>query len=297
MMANNITHVRIANSILQRSRFKGAYVIVEGNNDYTLYRKLVDDKLCKVETAFGNANVINVIEELEKRGFKDAIGLIDADFRVLDNDIPRHPNIFISDEHDLELMIFKSAAFDTLIAHYAQQALVDQYKSENENKELREIFLRLAAPLGYLKWANKKSSLGLVFKPLQEDGNPLNISDFISSSSAAFAGNERMVEVVLNYTRGKSYPFTTKENALVKMQEQEQKNPDLYHLCNGHDVINIVCISLRRKLGRISANDLPPHRLETELIFAYDSRHFEKTKLFQKIRSWEQTSGKGVLNF
>ena len=108
MIADHLTSDRIVNSILQRSKFKGSYIIVEGKNDFTLYRKFVDDQNCHIEIALGNSNVIDVINKLDQYGYKEAIGLIDTDFRILDNDIPPNNNIFITDYHDLELMIFRN---------------------------------------------------------------------------------------------------------------------------------------------------------------------------------------------
>ena len=100
MLQNFITPSGIANSILQKQTFKGSYIIVEGRNDYTVYKKFTSEEFCQVEIAFGNSNVIEVVEELNRRGYRDAIGIVDADFLNLDNQKINNVNIIMTDDHD-----------------------------------------------------------------------------------------------------------------------------------------------------------------------------------------------------
>lgn len=295
-MIEHLTPDRIANSILQRSRFKGTYLIVEGNSDYALYRKFTSDDFCLVEIAFGNKNVIEVVEELQSRGFHDALGLIDADFRNLDDDLHKNEGVLHSDDHDLEIMIIKSKAFETVLEHHGEKRKIDEFIKAN-NAELRQILLELSTPLAYLKWANKKNNLGLVFKPHLPNGRLLNYAEFVPCRTLKLISYEKMIETVINYSMPKGKINTTKEDALAKIKLVTDKNPDKYQLCNGHDLCNIICLGLRYKLGSLNANALPPDQLERELILAYDSRYFQETTLYENIKSWEGKRQKKVLNF
>ena len=297
MIESYLTPNRIANSILQKNSFKGAYLIVEGNKDFSLFKKFTETEFCKIEIAFGNNNVIDVINELNSRGYSEALGIIDSDFRKLDNEIPANENILLTDEHDIEIMIFKSEAFETIITHYAQPSKLESFIKENDNQELREIFLNLAMPLGYLKWANKKNNLGLVFKPLKVDGNPLNIADFIPPTTLKFTNYEDMIQSVLNYTVNKSELKTTKDLAVKAAKKMINNAHSLLQICNGHDVIHIISISLRKKISNLNSNSINPEQLEKEFIFAYDSRYFEQTELYKQIKLWELKKNKAVLKF
>jgi len=297
MMQSYLTPNRIANSILQKNSFKGAYLIVEGNKDFSLFKKFTETEFCKIEIAFGNKNVIDVINELNSRGYSDALGIIDSDFRNLDNEIPENENILLTDEHDLEIMIFKSEAFETIITHYAQPSKLESFIKENDNQELRDIFLNLAMPLGYLKWANKRNNLGLVFKPLKVDGNPLSIADFIPPSTLKFTSYEDMTQSVINYTVNKSELKTTKDAAVKAAKKMIDNAHSLLQICNGHDVIHIISLSLRRKISNLNSNSINPEQLEKEFIFAYDSRYFEQTELYKQIKLWELKKNKAVLKF
>jgi len=297
MMQSYLTPNRIANSILQKNSFKGAYLIVEGNKDFSLFKKFTETEFCKIEIAFGNKNVIDVINELNSRGYSDALGIIDSDFRNLDNEIPENENILLTDEHDLEIMIFKSEAFETIITHYAQPSKLESFIKENDNQELRDIFLNLAMPLGYLKWANKRNNLGLVFKPLKVDGNPLSIADFIPPSTLKFTSYEDMTQSVINYTVNKSELKTTKDAAVKAAKKMIDNAHSLLQICNGHDVIHIISLSLRRKISNLNSNSINPEQLEKEFIFAYDSIYFEQTELYKQIKLWELKKNKAVLKF
>lgn len=296
-MEQFITPNRIANAILQKTSFKGVYIIVEGNNDYTLYSKFTNKEICKAEIAFGNQNVIDVIDELGKRGFTDALGIVDSDFRKLDGEIEENENILMTDDHDLEMMIFKSDALDTVLDHYSKQEKIEAFQKENGNKCLRDIFLDLAMPLGYLKWANKKNELGLVFKPTNRDGNLLNISEFIPPTTMKFSTYEDMVQTVLNYSINKSKVKTSKTQAVKLTKELINKTHSLLQLCNGHDIIHIIALSLRRKLSNLNANAIKLEQLEKEFVFAYDSLHFQETELYKQLKIWEHKKEKAFMKF
>lgn len=295
-MREYITPSRIANSIAQKTSFKGTYLIVEGNSDYTFYRKFTSEQFCSIEIAFGNSNVIDVIEELHIRGFTDVIGLIDSDFRNLDGEIPQNPNILMTDEHDLELMIFKSSAFDTVINHHCENAKLEVLLRDC-GTDLRSFLLNLSTPLGYLKWANKNQGFLLCFKPQNPDGRDLNYSNFIPVKSLEFTGYDKMVETVINYSVPKGKINTTHEIAVATAKSLINKTIDLYQLCNGHDICQIICLALRSKIGSLNANAVTACQIERELIFAYDSRFFEKTNLYTSIKKWEATKNKTVLSF
>lgn len=297
MMEKYLTPNRIANSILQKTSFKGSYLVVEGNRDFSLFRKFTNDTFCKVEIAFGGKNVIDTITELKNRGYEDVIGVLDSDFRKLENDLPILPNILLTDFHDIELMIFSSEAFETVISHYSISKKIASLKIENENKDLREIFLNLALPLGYLKWANKQNNWGLVFKPSNPEGKSLSYSDFIPPDTLKFTSYEDMIQTVVNYTANKSKPTVTKEDALKFTKKLINSTHSLLQLCNGHDITHIICLSLRRKISNLNANAVKPEQLEKELIFAYDSRHFEQTELYRQIKKWEKEKKRQVLKF
>lgn len=295
-MKEHLTPDRIANSIMQKSSFKGTYLIVEGNSDYTLFKKFTSEEFCCIEIAFGNMNVIEVVDELKSRGYYDAIGLIDSDFRRLDGDFPANPDILMTDDHDIELMIIKSEAFETVINYHCEESKLKAFKKEC-GTDLRSYLINLAVPLGYLKWINKAQSLSLIFKPHTPDGKELNYSNFIPVRTFNYTGHEKMVETVINYSIPKRKINTTLKNAIIELKSFEKVKVDNYQLCNGHDICQIISLGLRTKIGSKNANAISANQIERELIFAYDSRFFRETDLYLNIKKWEDRKQKSVLTF
>ncbi len=295
-MKEYLTPDRIANSILQKTRFKGTYLVVEGNSDYTLYKKFTLEAFCTIEIAFGNSNVIGVIDELNSRGFKDVIGIIDSDFRNLDGNIPENKDVFMTDDHDIELMIIRSPAFEAVINHHCEESKLNVFLKTCDD-DLRTFFLKLAAPLGYLKWVNKTQNFNLVFKPHNQDGRELNYSNFIPARTMAFEGYNKMIETVINYSVPKGKINTNLDDAITATQQLIKEDTDLYQLCNGHDICQIIALSLRTKIASLNAKALGASQIERELIFAYDSRFFVQTQLYASIKSWEKFNNKLVLAF
>ncbi|WP_264564228.1 DUF4435 domain-containing protein [Flavobacterium sp. N3904] len=296
-MREHLTPDRIANSILQKSRFKGTYLIVEGNSDYTLYRKFTDQEFCEIEIAFGNCNVIQVIEELQQRGFTDALGLIDSDFRRLDDDLPQNKNVIMSDDHDIEVMIIKSNALDTILTHHCDPTKYSTYLEDLKIKDIREDLLNLSKSIGILKWVNKSENLGLLFKPHKEDARPLDYAKFIDVKLFKFTGNENLINAVINYSMNKTKINTTNKAALQSLNSKKLDGVELNQLCNGHDICQILSLGLRKKLASLNSNVLSADQIELELILAYDSRYFEQTDIYKQIKSWEKQVGKQVLKF
>ena len=113
--------------------------------------------------SIGCLKVIAVINNLEQTHYQKALGIVDADFRKLDNETLASNNILLTDVHDLETMIVQSPAFEQVIQSYYVRKKYETFIA-NKSDDLRNILLHLAKPMGYLKWVNKIQSYGLLFR-------------------------------------------------------------------------------------------------------------------------------------
>ncbi|WP_448700409.1 hypothetical protein ACFGVR_00730 [Mucilaginibacter sp. AW1-3] len=297
-MVEHISPDRIANAIMQDKSFVGTYILVEGNNDYTFYRKFVNNDLCEVQVTFGKQNILNVIKILQDRGFTNSIGIVDSDFRNI-SDISENPdNIFYTDEHDIETTIIKSEAFDSLIDQYCEKGRYNDFIKENNDEDLRKILLKLLVPLGYLKWANQREKWGLLFKAKNMSGPELKIEDFIPVATMQFLGYEKMINTVFNYSRGK-VKFDIKEDYAFKHVEalSTTLRVDDYQLCNGHDFSYLFSLALRKKISNYNSKAIPVEQIEKDLVLAYDSSQFKTTNLYSSIEKWQTLNSKIILKF
>jgi hypothetical protein len=68
----------------------------------------------------------------------------------------------------------------------------------------------------------------------------------------------------------------------------EDPTHDPWQLCNGHDLVEVLSIGLRRAIGSQSAAAVRVEEIERALRLAYESVDFAASALYRTIREWEQ---------
>lgn len=294
-MVEYITPIRTANAIMQKTDSYDSFLVLEGEFDDLLFRKFIDKEKCKIEIGFGYENVLKILEILNERSFNRALGIIDSDFRVLDNEKIDVENVFNTDFHDLEMSTINSEAFQNVMNfHIQEEKLVAKY--ENYENFKNHIFSVLK-PLSFLKWLNEKEKIGLIFKPKNAEGKVLDISKFICNTNLTFSDTKTLVESVLNYCNGKVSLSIKKDELQKRLDKFINDNIDLNHLTNGHDMTALASLSLRKHVSNLNSKAISPEQLQRELYLAYDARYFQNTELYAKIKIWETNAPGIVLTF
>ncbi len=294
-MIEEITPDRIANAIMMNSSFTGYYIIVEGKKDVKLYSKFIVEKKVNIEPAFGNEKVIAVLEILEKRGFERKIGIIDSDFRKILGIKKDIDGLFVTDEHDIEVMMIKTKALETIINTYCSKTSIKKYE-EDIGTSIRDKIYSLGKEIGYLKLANKIYDLGLVFKPKNPDGKQINYSKFTCSRSLNFLGKDKLVDTVINYSNNKSKNIKDKRIILDKLQEIENNDYDLLQLINGHDLTNFIYLLMKKVLKSKNRMLVDYNSVEDSLILAYELNYFRDTQLYKNVKDWEVKNNTQIFN-
>jgi hypothetical protein len=289
-MEQFITPDRIANAIMQDSSFKGHYLIVEGIKDVKFYQKYIDTNSFRIREAFGNEKVKLVLKILNERGFNNRIGIIDSDFNAILNLNEEVDGLYITDDHDVEIMIIKTKALEDVIHLFCSKAKVEAFE-KTKGKPIREILFDLGKEVGYLKLANRVHDLGLVFKPSTSEGNQIRYRDFIDDETLAFIGSDKMIETVMNYTRAKSAKMKPREEIKDKLEEVAKVTYDQYHLVNGHDLTNILYLLMKKTFRSKNKMLTDYNAVEDSLILAYDYSDFKQTNLFKTLSDWANQSG------
>lgn len=264
--------------------------MVEGEKDRTLYSRFIDGETCRISAPQiqedRKNSIVRVIAILDEGGFQGVLAILDADFWVLENRQSPSSNIVLTDTHDLETMLLNSPAFDKLLAELVPEVKAVEFIQER-GQDIRTALLDMGKSLGYLRWVSLQDGHGLVFREL-DFKSLVRVRDFASVSP------EEMIRVVKNNTISKASPerrdkaYAIDEQAVKnRVQELQLENYDLWQVCCGHDLICILSIGLRRKLGNYNAKDIGPDMLERELRLAYESRYFEETQLCTSIQTWE----------
>jgi Protein of unknown function (DUF4435) len=286
-MIQYMTPERIANAIMQDTSFHGHYLLVEGNKDYKLYKKFVN-KGIKIKEAWGCENLKRVLDILDEREFYRKIGIVDADFSSILQIELKAKDLFVTDYHDIEVMLIKSSALYSIINTFCLRERVEEFCPE---EQIYEKIMNLGKEIGLLKLANKVFNLGLVFKPERPEGNQLKYKDFISERDLSFIGKEEMIQTAINYSTNRGTKISGKDEIKEKMSLLAQKEYNLEHLVNGHDLTNILFILIKKVLKSRNRMLFDFNSIEDSLILAYEANEFITTQLYFDLYNWSRENG------
>jgi 5S rRNA maturation endonuclease (ribonuclease M5) len=272
-MKDQITPDRIANSIrLLRGDHEGVFLIVEGHSDKLIYERLVNKQEVRVTIASGKNNAIKALSILEKEdNFRRVVAVIDADFSRIEQQIPDSNNLFLTDEHDLEMMLIKSAAFDKLLKERGSEEKIKAF-----TEDIRETLLKLGQEIGKLRWLSLRNKLDLKFEGL-------NFKNFIDKENLSI-NIDKLIISIKNHSQK---PSLDEQQIKQDLSVISDENHDPWQLCCGHDFISILAIALCKVLGTWNANDVKTEVLERELRLAYELSYFYQTQIYQLMVNWQ----------
>ena len=294
-MEEFITPERTANAIMQDKSFIGHYLLVEGKKDVKLYGKFINQDNVRIKPAFGNEKVKSILSSLEDRGFDKKIGIIDSDFnKILNNEISID-GLFMTDDHDVEVMIIKTTALENVIRIFCSNAQIVKFEKDN-NTTIRDSLLKVGKEIGYLKLANSIHDLGMIFKPKKADGNLIKYSKFTCDKTLNYLGDDKLIDTVINYSRTKSPSLKPKpeiESSLTKVRQDEF---DLNQLVNGHDLSNLLYLLMKKVLKSRNKMLINNNSVEDSLILSYEYDFFKKTDLYASLKKWSDDRKLKILN-
>lgn len=265
-----------ANQIrMRRSSYKGTFIIVEGRYDKLVYTNIFNIQEEYFTITLGKEKALETINILNQDNFKGVLAIVDADFSKLDENYQPLTNVLLTDDHDLEIMMIKSPAFDKLMKERGSEDKINEF-----NESIRNYLLKSGKKLGYLRWVSLKNNLGFKFEEL-------NYSKFINKESLLIDGIIKLIKTV----KDNSQKANLDENGIKQsIEELENQNHDPWQICCGHDLICILSIGLCKKWGSWNTNEVKSETLERELRLAYEKEYFTKTELYQLLQDWEKNN-------
>jgi hypothetical protein len=274
------TPTRIATKIrlLRDGHLKHAsFLLVEGDTDKLFCELYVVDKSsCEVIPANGRLNVIEVLTILEKDNFSGVLAIADADFEVLRGIAPDRVNLFFTDTHDLETMILKSEALDKFLSGYGDTEKIVAFE-KTACKRVREILLETGRWVGYLRWISLEEGLHLAFEKL-----PFN--NFVDIGTLSL-DLDKLVKAVIGFAK-QPLPLSAAE-LKQKILDKVNSQHELWYVCQGHDLIEILAIGMRQTFAGLSKREVHADKLEKNLMLAYEKRWFNETQLYLSLSHWE----------
>jgi hypothetical protein len=243
-----------------------AFVFLEGDSDIRLFRKLFDLDNCKVETIPGGKFKLEACVDELVNVYPLIIGIRDADFIHLGEKPYSKMNLFLTDLHDMEMLIISED--DVFSALMFKCTLL----MKNKHLELRNKIITTIEQIGLLKWLNDKENLEYKFE--------FGFQDLISFANLEIDFNQYFLRLLLKSPNAKITDISIVSKKLKKLRET---NPDAFQLCNGHDFMKALSKYIREECeGKALDNEI----ISSFLRMTFTRAHFEKTRLFNDTKSW-----------
>lgn len=270
---------------------KHATVLVEGETDVLLYEKFMDTTICRLYPVQGKEKVKDIINLIGKDGIERVCAIIDADFDHIAGEEYTN-NIFITDGHDAEIMMFWSDAFVSVIKEYYQS----KYCSESsEIIKTRAKLISLALPLSYMRLLSLKNALNFAFKPDNETAKCFPYGKIIEANNKKIEHLtiSKLIQVVCSYNNNQGAGKDQKQMETQLTELMENKYEEKYIL-HGHDLMNIVALSLKY-YGKSSKRNKVVDDIETAFRLAYALDNFKTTVLYSKLEQYSKKIDKPIL--
>lgn len=250
---------------------KCPYVLVEGDSDKKLYGTLIPKAKATFRQLSGWENVVDVVKCANDRDVHGIAGIIDRDYHeLLQDGVLNVPNIYHTDENDLEMMLLCSSAFDKFISLSANT------EKMNSADECRNVIIQAAAHIGALRYISMRDGIGLSFQNMDMtkviDKSTLNVN------------LTKYVTKVCSRSRSKGIAISESISQLVSKMEEALRHFHPKLLCNGHDGMAVLAVSLQKMYGNYNANEYSEERLLEALSMGYTMSLFSESILYNSLQ-------------
>ena len=269
--AHNATHV--INSIRLEYRSpsgrNGIWVLVEGDGDVSLFKKLLSAADLRVNSVPGGVDQLRIaVGHSDMQAMGRVIGIRDADFLHLDGKTESVNNLFLTDFHDAEMMLAANdEAFHALVCEHLP-------RRSSASQDVRGELLESLKFLGGLRWLNDTEDLSLNFRGL-------SLGKFFDG------GNLQLDEAeCLDDVHARS-PGKRCRVSIAEVSAKLVGVDDLLDLCNGHDFEKAFAAHAKTQSKRKA---IKSNVVGSSLRLAYGLEHFQQTELYGTLMRWQETS-------
>ncbi|MEN8220957.1 MAG: DUF4435 domain-containing protein [Pseudomonadota bacterium] len=250
------------------------WLIIEGSNDERFFITRSLPKSPKIISADGWANVLSVVSKVSEESIAaSVIGFVDRDHREDVGITIDHDNIVVTDYRDIEISMFESGALHRILVEFGSPQKLPKLSSGTVDiNTVKNSIYEVAEALGRLRFYSLKNDLNLSFQDL-------NYNKFIDTLSLTI--NSEILVAQIN-SKSKSKITIDKYNESLSCPLPERLK-DCRNLNSGHDVVEILGISLRKKWGTKSAQIINRENLEKSFRIGYSDQEFQDTNMYKTL--------------
>ena len=292
---------RVASAWLNACKMSGChYMFVEGVSDECFWKKFISRDAILIQQVNGWENVVECVREFNEEALSSkCIGIIDSDFENL---FPYKSicenNIFLTDDHDIEMMMYHSVAFESSIL-----AIDKKNKLKNSSNDILASVLQITDRIGNLKMYSMRNGAGLLFKRISKKTHEIELPQYESliDSKGNYLGNKQLISYIKTFSRNnsnnpKSISVLNEHKIETEIELLQNQKLDSFQLSNGHDITYLLPYILRRKYGLI-LNDVNEGTIMIALLSAYNEGLLMKTKLYQAMKEWADFNKTNIFKF
>jgi hypothetical protein len=248
--------------------------LIEGQTDLKLLKKFFNSESCDFVICYGKEPAVKVFDKLKTNDVIGLLAILDRDFDIFYPE-QRHEDILYWDGRDLENYLFSTPAFEAVLAEHSsvEKMTALQWSSD----DVKACMLECAKQIGKLRFIAKRDSIPLKFSTISYS--------FICKNSLDCNVEELCEEVSRKSQCGISGPMLS-----ALLDQFDEANCEVEHLCQGHDLTAIFGIMLKKRIGSIPANHSDANAISSKLRLGLATEVFESSNLYRSIRDWEQRS-------
>lgn len=273
----------------QNKVFKGCYVYVESGCDCRFWKSHMNVDAVKIIACNGWPEVVETVKRVKGEN-KVCIGIIDKDFRdYVDNYGELPDDVFVSDQHDLEMMIIKVEGIDRVVNDFDAEEHIKKFE-ENEKDSVLGVVFNITNRIGILKLINKRDCLNFKLKKKgKKTEYDLPGYERFLDKNGHYISDEKMINYLFDWScDNKSFPTKSREEILTLYREEDINNYDSYQLSSGHDVTYIIAHLIWK---HISKEKTDKEEIEKLLRVSFSADSFKKTRLYASLDQWGVNNG------
>lgn len=247
-------------------------VVVEGKSDISLFRNLLNTQHVKLESFDGKEPLLSAMIELNREYENRIFAICDADYIHIKGEETNYEthSVFLTDHHDVEIMLINSCALKMYIDEYSSNQSIDFLKTS-----LFDMAMEAAYSVGLIRWLNCEEDLGLRF-----DG--INFRRFVDIQLRKISINEDdLVQEVLRVSTNLD-AHVTADYLTESIHRLSDENKCQLQINCGHDVTKIISMVYQKNWASIDTN-MNQRKVESALRIGFRVDEFVQTQLFRNL--------------
>lgn len=264
---------------------------VEGDSDVKLFKHLCKKNTCTIVDCHGRDNVLEVIKIRNAQDCIGEIAIADKDYDELYTTLASIPNLFYTDQHDMETTILSLNDIDGTIEEYSDSKKIEQLEKFYATENIFNVILDYSKKIGLMRLYCIKNAYIVNFNTMPIDSYmkenfKFDYEDYLNnliqfnSKRLSQREKEELIDNIKDFIKKKHMSY------------------NIYMICRGHDITYFLSLlfslyPIIYKEGNHDESLDSQLKVEQRIRSLLSVNDFRRTKLYKSIKNWEEQN----LNF